>query len=157
MTAADLAGKWRIRCRRFQLAHYESARRFMLLHYFLGVTATLLATIVARSVFSELSKATPDSPWSNAIRAMSVIAAVFTALQTFLKYSERAEKHRISAAWFSNLKDKLELQTTFPPATEGDWKLALDEIEGAWQKLREDSPTVPSSIWRKVEARVKSA
>lgn len=159
MTAADLVGRWHIRCRRFQLAHYKSSRRFMFLHYLLGVIATLLATIVATSVFSDLSKETATALSTYVpvyvIRAISITGAVLTALHTFLRYADRAEKHRMAAAAFSNLKDRLELLVVFPPATDSGWKAALSEIENAWQKLRAAGPIVPSTIWRFAESRVE--
>jgi hypothetical protein len=133
-----------------QIPHYESARKFDRLHLWLGLPAIALSTIVGTSVFASLSK-TADILFQIVVGLLSVVAAVLTGLQTFLKYSELSEKHRIAGARFANLKHCIELLATLPPSSEDELKQALTEIENRWAKLREDSPTLPMPIWKNIE------
>ena len=153
MAQNELIEQWRFRNHRVQLAHYESARRFERLHLWLGLPAVAFSTLVGTTVFATLSKA-PDIAVQILVGLLSVAAAVLIGLQTFLKYSELAEKHRMAGAKFANLKHRMELLATLPPETEGELREALASIEDTWSKLREESPTLPTRVWRHIEKSV---
>lgn len=150
MLTEELIAHWRFRNHRVQLAHYECARRFERLHLWLGLPAVALSTLVGTTVFASLAKTT-DVAFQICVGLLSVTAAVLTGLQTFLKYSELAEKHRLAGAKFANLKHRIELLSTLPPSSEADLRSALEGIEETWSKLREESPTLPSRVWRRIE------
>lgn len=150
MQPNELIAQWRFRVHRMQLAHYESARKFDQRHLWLGLPAIALSTIVGTSVFASLSQQT--LPFVQIIIGMlSVLAAVLTGLQTFLKYSELSEKHRIAGARFANLKHRIELLASLPPASKEELEKRLVELEKLWSSLREESPTLPTSIWEGIE------
>jgi hypothetical protein len=153
MSPSELIEHWRFRNHRVQLAHYESARRFERLHLWLGLPAIALSTLVGTTVFATLSNAA-DVTVQIAVGLLSVAAAVLTGLQTFLKYSELSEKHRLAGAKFANLKHRIELLVALPPSTEAELKEALISIEETWSKLREESPTLPTRVWRHIEQTV---
>jgi hypothetical protein len=152
MTPTELIEQWRFRNHRVQLAHYECARRFERLHLWLGLPAIALSTLVGTTVFSSLDK-TADVRLQIAVGLLSVTAAVLTGLQTFLRYSELAERHRIAGAKFANLKHRIELLSTFP-ATDSDLRASLEALEESWARLREESPTLPARVWRRIERTV---
>jgi hypothetical protein len=153
MSPSDLIAQWHFRNHRVQLAHYESARRFERLHLWLGLPAIAFSTLVGTTVFATLSKTT-DLMVQVTIGLLSVLAAVLMGLQTFLKYSELAEKHRMAGAKFANLKHRIELLATLPPTTDSELREALAAIEESWSKLREESPTLPTQVWRHIERTV---
>src|SRR5262245_24338114 len=93
MEADKLLEEWLFRIRRAQQAHYESATHFARLNYLLGVPAITLSAVVGSSVFVALAKETTISI-KIAVGIASVTATILMALQTFLSYSQRAEKHR---------------------------------------------------------------
>ena len=164
MSQLEIIKQWHFRNHRVQLAHYESARRLQRRHLMLGVPAIMLSTIVGASVFATLSKQTDQQVFDVlglftigaphlrlVLGFLSVTAAVLTGLQTFLKLSELAEKHRLAGARFANLKHRIEMLASFPPPTDAETKATLENIEAAWSKLREDSPTLPAPVWRYFE------
>ena len=150
MKPAELISHWRFRVHRMQLAHYETARKFDARHLWLGLPAIAFSTIVGTTVFASLSKNT-DVGLQILAGLLSVSAAVLTALQTFLKYSELSEKHRAAGAKFANLKHRIELLSSMPPAAPDELKQQLTMIEDRWSKVREESPTIPTRIWEKIE------
>lgn len=152
MIPTELIEQWRFRNHRVQLAHYECARRFERLHLWLGLPAIALSTLVGTTVFSSLDK-TADVRLQIAVGLLSVTAAVLTGLQTFLRYSELAERHRIAGAKFANLKHRIELLLTFPTA-DSDLRASLEALEESWARLREESPTLPARVWRQIERTV---
>jgi hypothetical protein len=153
MSPTELIDEWGFRAHRMQLAHYGTARKFDARHLWLGLPAIALSTNVGTTVFVSLSKNADLGHVALQILVglLSVTAAVLTALQTFLKYSDLSEKHRIAGAKFANLKHRIELLSSLPPSSEGELKQQLTMIEDRWSKVREESPTVPIRIWQGIE------
>ena len=152
MTVTELIEQWRFRSHRVQLAHYECARRFERFHLWLGLPAIVLSTFVGTAVFASLEKSA-DVWLQIGVGLLSVVAAVLTGLQTFLKYAELAEKHRLAGARFANLKHRIELLMTLQ--VEADMRSQLEGLEDTWAKLREESPSLSSDVWRRIERKVQ--
>lgn len=78
------------------VAHIEAAKVFERRHIFLGVPVVILTTAVGTTVFAGIAESsTPIIKISVGI--VSVIVAVLAGLQTFLRFSETAEKHRMAS------------------------------------------------------------
>src|SRR5512144_2238777 len=106
-TTKEVLDEWYERASVTQRAHYLSADYFGRRKYWLGIPAVVLSTIVGTSVFATLQK--QPEPWLQiSVGLASVVAAVLASLQTFLGYSERAEKHRVAVAKFGALGRELE-------------------------------------------------
>ncbi len=155
MNISELIGHWRLRVHRMQIAHYDSEAYFSRLHLYLGVPVIGLSTIVGTSVFASLREtAQMDPTLQITVGLFSVTAAVLSGLQTFLGYSERAEKHRLGGARFAGLKTRIELIASSPPKTEDDLNQALAAFQLSWSELSEETPGVPPRIWHRVEQRM---
>lgn len=72
---------------------------------------------------------------------MSVSATVLACLQTFLGFSERAEKHRMAGARYGALGRQLELML----AQDSDWT-PLEEIRKQLDSLAQESPNIPKAV-----------
>lgn len=154
MTPTELLRHWRFRIHRVQLAHYEAARLFNRYHILLGFPVIILSIVVGTIVFATRGQFAKEeySVWLTVmIGLLSITSAVFASLQTFLRYSELAEKHRVAGAKSSGLKHKIEVLGTIPPKNEEEFKTILTQIEAEWEKLREESPNIPTMAWRHVE------
>jgi hypothetical protein len=114
--------------------------------------AIAFSTFVGTAVFSSLEKSA-DIRLQIGVGLLSVVAAVLTGLQTFLRYAELAEKHRLAGARFANLKHRIELLMTLP--AEADMRSQLAVIEETWAKLREESPSLSSGVWRRIERQIQ--
>jgi hypothetical protein len=116
----------------------------------LGIAAIGLSAAVGTAVFASL--AVNDRPWVRIMVGMlSVAAAVLASLQTFLKSSNAAEKHRVAGAKLAHLKHEIELLSAFPPATELELRAQLSEIESSWARVRDENPSIPPRIWAHFE------
>lgn len=141
------------RASRIQTAHYESAAILSRRHYQVGVPAIVLATIVGSSVFSALDKG--GSTWTKiAVGAASILAAVLTAVQTFLRHDERAEKHRAAGVSYGGMKRKLEQHVAYPPATAERMVELLEQIRTEWDGLNRECPTIPKRVWDRVKKKL---
>jgi hypothetical protein len=127
--SGKLLAKWQERARTNQLQHYAAAQYFGNAHNAIGIPAVILSTIVGTTVFATLQKQVTLGVQIG-VGAISVLAAALAALQTFLRYSERAEKHRATAAAYAAVRHRLEATTNVPVAVRGPLREFLDGIEG---------------------------
>ena len=104
----DLLKDWFHRARVSQFAHYDETNRLNRLHRSLGTATAVLAAISGTSVFATLNDQ-PHLYWKLLVGLIIVLAAVLAALQTFLNYSERAEKHRVAGARFGSIRREIEV------------------------------------------------
>ncbi len=154
MEANKLLEEWLYRIRRTQQAHYEAATHFVRLNYWMGIPAIVLSALVGTSVFATLQKET-DVRIKIAVDIASVTAAILMALQTFIGYSERAEKHRVIGVRYGALRRKIENKLAFPPGKR-ELEGYLESMRIQWDKYNEDCPTVPKSIWHRTKAELRA-
>jgi hypothetical protein len=109
---------------------------------------------VGTSVFATLGKEI-DVVIKIAVGVASVTAAILTALQTFLSYAERAEKHRVVGVRYGAMRREIEKKLAFPPARR-ELEVYLEAVGVQWDKCNEDCPTVPKSIWDRTKAEIKA-
>ena len=96
---------WHHRVYAAQSAHYASADLFRTLNYVVGVPAVILSSVVGTSLFAGLDK---DSPRTLLVASTSIVAAILGALQTFLRFAERATLHASAADWYSAIRRDIE-------------------------------------------------
>jgi len=112
----------------------------------LGLPAIIFSTFVGTSVFASLNNE-HISEWAKIVVGLiSVVAAVLTALQTFLGFSERAEKHRTTAVRYGavgrQIEQFLQTETSAHQTTED----LVDQIREHLNRLAEESPVLPPDI-----------
>jgi len=151
MDRVDLLRHWRFRVHRVQTGHYEAGRRYDRLHLLLGVPAIAVSALVGTAVFSSLATEKSGIAATILVGLLSVTSAVLVSLQTFLKYSELAERHKLAGARFADLKHRIELIAVFQPADSESLKSQLAEVEQRWEAVREESPNIPRKIWNRIE------
>jgi hypothetical protein len=72
-------------CSHSSKSHLNAAVRWSRYHYWIGIPATVFAVVASAAIFNE---------YATVAATCSMIAAVLTALLTFLKPHERSEQHR---------------------------------------------------------------
>ena len=149
-----LVTDWFRRVRESQFIHYECGTFFSRLHYWLGIPAIMLSTVVGTAVFAS-AEADLSGRQRIAVGLISIAAAVLMSLQTFLRFAERADRHRATGAGYGSLRRSLEYLKTFPPTGEDELKRAIDEIRAQLDALAKEAPEVPSRMKKKLDAEVK--
>lgn len=144
-TPRQVIDDWYERVAVTQRAHYLSADHFGARKYWLGIPAVVLSTLVGTSVFATVQKQ-PAFWLQITVGLASVAAALFASLQTFLGYSERAEKHRIAGAKYGALGRELEQlrASDTPPSAE-----IISKVRKSLDDLAVESPNNPLPIYRK--------
>lgn len=149
-----LISDWRKAIRTAQIAHYECATSAEMRNSVLGILVVIISTVVGTSVFASLAE-NPEIWIKILIGVMSVLAAILSSIQTFLKYAEQAEFHRISAVKFSALQKEIEQKAAFPPSDENETDKWISSFREKWDTLTQESPTARKKIWDSVRARIK--
>ena len=140
-TAEPLIVEWLNRATTSRKIHGFAARRFRALNLWLGVPAVILSTVVGTTVFATLEKQV-ELGWRLAVGAISIAAAVLTSLQTFLRFGERAEQHRLAASKYSAVRRQMEQILALPAGSRGDPKALLEELRNRLDALAIEVPPV---------------
>jgi hypothetical protein len=141
--------KWIRRARESQASHYDMADLLSARDRQVGWLVTALTAFVGTAVFASLNSADVPSGLKIAVGFVSVTATVSAALQTFLRYAERAEKHRAAGARYGAVRRRLEaIFAGDADARDGHYLTAIrDELD----RLAEDSPNVPPRIFHRTQ------
>lgn len=153
--AETLLTDWFRRARESQYIHYECGVWFSRLNYLLGIPAIVMSTAVGTAVFASLETSATGTQ-KILVGLVSIVAAVLASLQTFLRFSERAEAHRATGSGYGAIRRSLEYLKTFPPADEEELKRAFNEVKKQMDALAKEAPEVPSRMKKKLDDEVKN-
>lgn len=137
--------KWRARYKRAQLAHNYTAISYGRYHISIGVVLILLTTAASVLTFAQ---PTQNLVWVPI--AISVSATVFAAFQTFMKFSEQTEIHRVAARRYGELKKEIEYILDFTPNAENLPELT-DRIRKKENEIAQESPNALSYNWNRAK------
>lgn len=124
----------------------------------LGVPVIIATTIVGTAIFGTLQE-NPHVAWKIAAGLFSLLAAVLSALQTSLKYSELSEKHKSAGARYASMRRRLDVFILkYQNESEKDRLIALKEFEEIaikFGELAEESPSIPDKLYQQAERESK--
>ncbi len=129
--------------------HYDAQRHFDKRGSWIGGCATFLTTVTGATVIKQISAGSPDQLFKWLIAGLATLAAVLTALHTFLGDEARAAKHRSTAAGYAAALRKIDEDLTFGHSSAADAQKAADEIRTSLDSLSRDAPEVPAGILKK--------
>jgi len=109
-------------------AHFNAGDRWSRYHFWLGVPAVALSAIASTAFFAE-------QPVIGGLLAASV--AILTALQTFLKPSERSSAHKSAGDQYLSLRNDSRVFREIRLDTVCDDQAALDGLDEFTKRRRE--------------------
>ncbi|MEH1168074.1 SLATT domain-containing protein [Micromonospora sp. CPCC 205539] len=148
-TALTLLERLRLRAHRSSRAQYLAGKRANWWHNFLGIPVVVSTAIVGTSIFANISSK-PQTAWVILAGALSLLAAVLASLQTFFKFSERAEKHRNAGAAYAALKREMDiLKLGLETASIGPAEAyeRLSQLTEGLNSLQRESLDVPDAVY----------
>jgi hypothetical protein len=143
---AQLLEDWRKRAYAAQSAHYAASDVCRRLNYFLGIPAVVFSSIVGTAIFAGLDH---DSPKTDLVACVSILAAVLAGLQTFLRFPERAAQHATAADWYSAIRRDIEQILHLPVESRGKAKDCLDRIRKEMNRVGQDAPELTVRSWKR--------
>jgi hypothetical protein len=150
---------WSARAAASADAHYALCTRLARSNIRFGVPVVVLTTFVGTSVFATLQHHV-NTELKILIGLVSVLAAVLAGLQTFLRFGERAEKHRTAAeAWAALRRDMEEMIALHPtyPESRGDPKKYLDDVRERFAQIAQQSPEMGEEGWWRPQRRYQAS
>lgn len=146
-----LLADWGERATRSSEAHYDLASRLAQANIRFGVPVVILTSFVGTSVFASIGR-TVDLWLRIGIGLISVVAAVLASLQTFLRFGERAEKHRSAAELWASIRREIDEMLALHPtylASRGDPQKYLDDLRRRMDEIAQQSPEMGAKgLWR---------
>ena len=139
---------WLVHCHKARDRHDEAARRYAKGQFALGIPSLIVSTVVGTSVFAALSSKEVPPLW---VGVLSLLAAVLAALQTFMDFGSRSDKHRVAAVKY---KSSIRLIEESLVQDKQGVALTKDDIEAIRTILdgqEETAPVVMPAIYDSVE------
>lgn len=139
--------EWYDRASVVAVGHYRAALKYSKLHFWIAMPTVALSAVVGTAVFATLQQ--QSCFWLQlGVGAMSVLAAILTALQSTLRYQELAEKHRSAGAKYNALGRELELMRTYPEISAEK----IEDLRIRIDSLAFESPHIPQSVHEHMQA-----
>ena len=142
--------QWQTGLRIRHMAHNMCYSRYSSRNRLIGLTATVLSALVSTAVIVSFSKSGNISLQVCA-GAFSILATLFAAANTFLKYGELATKHEQAAAAFGALRRGLELSESWDGELTKD---VMTDIMNKWDQLEKTAPDIPTRVYDAAEESV---
>jgi hypothetical protein len=145
--ARDMLTDWHLRATAAQFGYQSKAQRSRRANLALGIPVVALTTIVGTSVFAALTR-DPTEQVKFLAGAVTILAAVLAAIQTFLAYAQVTENNRVAASRYAMIRRHIELAIARKDAN------AIDRIRGEMDKAGAASQPIGDKLW---EASLASA
>jgi len=135
----QLIADWHRRAQQVQDAHYESGLYYERFFLALGIPVIVLSAFTGGSeVLGYMPKTVGG--------VVSLCIAVLAGLQTFLKYSQRAERHRTAGARYGAIRRDLEeIECRLDNLGEHAFD-AVHEVKTRMDSLAAECPEIPHRI-----------
>ena len=78
---------------------------------------------------------------------ISLVAAILAALQTFLRFGERAEKRVMAGDWYAAVRRDVEEMLALSTDERGKPKDCFDRIRKEMAKIGQQSPEIGDRLW----------
>lgn len=145
---SQVLSQWYERISIVAVGHYRAALRFSRLHFWIALPTVVLSAAVGTAVFATLQQ--QSAFWLQfVVGAMSVLAAILTALQSTLRYQELAEKHRDAGAKYNALGREIELMITLREADPDK----INNLRVRIDSLALESPHIPQAVHKHMDSK----
>jgi hypothetical protein len=134
------------------IAHSQAYTYYAVLGRLLGISVVVITTCVGTQLFIGLEG---NGPPGGVIIAgvLSLMAALTSAVQTFLRYPELAEQHKTASLAYGSLRRKVE-EKLMQSSIQLDQPF-LEELRRAWDEIDSFAPALPQSIHNRTLRRVR--
>jgi len=155
----DLYDSWHRRVAAAEHGHRLMADRMRRRYLMLGIPVVVFTTLVGTSAFASLQNANAETIKTEGanpdvvlliVGSISILAAVLSSLQTFLRYATRAEGHRIAALRYETLRREMAEKLALPRAARGQPDRELESVRQRMDRYAKESPTIGEWMWGKL-------
>jgi hypothetical protein len=153
-TATELAAEYKLTYSIVSRAHHLAAKSCARFNGVLGIPVVALTAALGTSIFYTIENS-PSSAWKILAGLLALLAAVLSALQTSMGFSEKAEAHRLAGIRYAGIRRELELLMLKMDSGTGVNGIAeLEALSRRLADLAEESPTIPLRLYEVAKRRV---
>jgi hypothetical protein len=147
----QLLAEWTARTTAAQHAHYYLMTQLRRRNLMLGIPVIVLTATLGTALFSSIANGDSAAPiWAKVTAGViSALAGVLAAVQTFMKFSERAEKHAVAADWLAATRRDLEVVAATPESFRGDPAVVLAGLRKEINRIAQSAPAIGERVWHK--------
>lgn len=138
----------------------EQAEALFWMHNQASVLATRyndfiqIPAIITATVTGFLS-ATSDLVPPVGIGALSVVVGILGTINSYYKFSQRAEGHRITSLWYMKTYKQIECQLALPVNQRANAEIFLRSLRDEMSRVSETAPVLPEAVIMKFKAQFK--
>ena len=140
---------WHERSSKVQDAHYEAGNMYERRFLQLGIPVIVLSAVIGGTEVIVPVGLVDSSLAKNISGVISLVVAILAGLQTFLKLSQRSERHRMAGARYGDVRRSLETINIVCSQSDDDAMDKLEEIKTKMDSLAIESPEIPSGLLNK--------
>ena len=154
------AARYRLQATYVGRGHYLAAEAYEWGDRALGVPVVVGSTALASSIFARWD-AKPNTWWDTVSGVLAAVVAVLAALQTFLKFAERAAAHKAAGANYGEARRRLDLFLLQPvDGTDVPRNRRLEELSLLTDRLGQlasTSPHLPAKYYNRAQTEQAAA
>ena len=150
-----LYASWHRRVAAAEYGHRLMSDRMRNRHLALGIPVVVLTTVVGTSVFASLQDANVPTAVAIAVGCLSLLAAVLSSVQTFMRYSLRSDGHRVAAIRYETLRRDMAEVLAMPRASRADPARELDSVRARLDRYAKESPLIGQRLWEDLAVKFK--
>jgi len=132
-------------------AHQQAAVKYERSGRWLGAATVIATTMVGTSLFADAGSDL-STGWKVGAGILSLVAAILSAVQGTLKFSELAALHRSAAQHYGPLRREVEEMLAEGGAGANLSQARITDLRKRWDEVDADSPSVPQKLYDKVVA-----
>lgn len=155
MDHLKLLQQWHMGLRIAHKSHQRAAVKFERSGRWLGASTVIASTVVGTSLFADAG-ADLSIGWKIGAGVLSLIAAVLSAVQGTLKFSELASQHRSAAQHYGPLRREVEEMLAEAGAGGTLSATKISDLRKRWDEVDADSPNVPQKLYDAVVASLQT-
>ena len=153
-SVVELVAGWLLHAHKARDRHDLASRTYAKGQYALGIPSLIASTVVGTSLFASLSSGEVTPLW---VGLLSIGAAVLAAIQTFMDFGGRSDKHRLTAVKYKATIRGLEYLNVKLANGEVLTDEQITDVEAQLDSLEEAAPVVMPNIYDRIEARYQNA
>jgi hypothetical protein len=131
-------------------AHFMAWERYSRWNRYFGIPVVIMTALVGTAIFGTLQQ-NPELYWRILAGGISILATVLAALQTYLNFSEQAEKHKEAGNSYAELRrkfDLLEIEMSQKGSSHNDQAISeLKQIVTEQDEISKKCPSIPDKIY----------
>jgi hypothetical protein len=141
-------------------AHFMAWERNSLRNRLFGGTVVAITAVVGTAIFGTIQQ-DPDLHWRILAGTISIAATVLAALQTYLNFAERAEKHQEAGSGYAKIRRQFDLLAIEMSQKGGEYNAQamteLKRIVSDLNELSEKSPSIADKIYDAARVQAEAA